>query len=230
MAAQYTGSSGHLEWQIINLHSDVVAMRTAGAIGITATYVTDEYGKSESTSTPLYGYLGNAQRSADNPGGFITMGVRLYNSTTGRFTSTDSVYGANANPYDYCSGNPVTCADTNGRDPHADLSAPLTHGFLQRASRLHKSTQKPPSRQYAGLGFPAVVHQNLFQTTLWDSISLRRARGMTSGIATTRSKAASMKTIAEELITNSGMTCSIFAQPMSLLNNATGWLGSTTIL
>jgi hypothetical protein len=43
------------------------------------------------------------------------MGVRLYDATTGRFTSVDPIVGGNANAYDYCSGDPVDCADTTGR-------------------------------------------------------------------------------------------------------------------
>jgi hypothetical protein len=43
------------------------------------------------------------------------MGVRLYNPTTGRFLSVDPIAGGNANPYEYCSGDPVNCYDLDGR-------------------------------------------------------------------------------------------------------------------
>jgi hypothetical protein len=43
------------------------------------------------------------------------MGVRLYNPTTGRFLSTDPIRGGNANPYEYCSGDPINCVDLDGR-------------------------------------------------------------------------------------------------------------------
>jgi hypothetical protein len=43
------------------------------------------------------------------------MGVRLYNPTTGRFLSVDPIAGGNANPYEYCSGDPVNCVDLDGR-------------------------------------------------------------------------------------------------------------------
>jgi hypothetical protein len=43
------------------------------------------------------------------------MGVRLYNPTTGRFLSTDPIAGGNANPYEYCSGDPINCYDLDGR-------------------------------------------------------------------------------------------------------------------
>lgn len=115
LAAIYTGAAGHLEWQITNLHGDVVAMRLGtGTAGLSATYVTDENGKTTSGG-PRYGYLGTAQRASDNPGGFTTMGVRIYNPVTARFLSVDPVYGGNANSYDYCSGDSVNCSDTTGQ-------------------------------------------------------------------------------------------------------------------
>jgi hypothetical protein len=43
------------------------------------------------------------------------MGVRLYNPATGRFLSVDPVPGGNANPYEYCWGDPVNCLDLDGR-------------------------------------------------------------------------------------------------------------------
>ncbi|WP_105971877.1 RHS repeat-associated core domain-containing protein [Streptomyces geranii] len=46
------------------------------------------------------------------------MGVRLFDPTTGRFLSRDAVYGGNANGYEYCSGNPVTCLDLSGLSKH----------------------------------------------------------------------------------------------------------------
>ena len=45
------------------------------------------------------------------------MGVRLYNPTLGRFLTTDPVVGGNANPYDYCTGDPINCTDLDGRSP-----------------------------------------------------------------------------------------------------------------
>jgi RHS repeat-associated protein len=114
VAAQYTGASPQLVWQVTNLHGDIVATRVAGSAGISTTNVTDEYGRPAATSTPRYGYLGDSQRSADNPGGLITMGVRLYNPSTGRFLTTDPVYGGGANAYAYPS-DPIDGRDTDGR-------------------------------------------------------------------------------------------------------------------
>ncbi|MFF2852043.1 RHS repeat-associated core domain-containing protein [Streptomyces sp. NPDC058001] len=39
------------------------------------------------------------------------MGIRLYDTSTGRFLSTDPVAGGNANAYDYCGAEPVGCTD-----------------------------------------------------------------------------------------------------------------------
>ncbi|GAA0447815.1 RHS repeat protein [Actinoplanes campanulatus] len=114
-AATYDGASNSLQWQISNLHGDIIATRNAGAAGITNAYITDEFGSPIDSTTPRYGYLGTAQRSSDNPGGLIAMGVRLYNPSTGRFLSVDPVYQGGANAYVYCSDDPVNCTDTSGQ-------------------------------------------------------------------------------------------------------------------
>jgi RHS repeat-associated protein len=72
------------------------------------------YGVPTASSTARYGYLGEDQRAHDNPGGLITMGVRLYNPVTGRFLSVDPTYRGGANAYVYCSADPVNCTDTTG--------------------------------------------------------------------------------------------------------------------
>ncbi|MFI5935384.1 RHS repeat-associated core domain-containing protein [Actinoplanes sp. NPDC051494] len=116
VAATYSSATGRLEWMITDLHGDVVATTADPAAGLTATYVYDEYGNPVTGGTgPRYGYLGEAQRSADNTAELITMGVRLYNPGTGRFLSVDPVYGGNANAYEYCTADPVNCRDFDGR-------------------------------------------------------------------------------------------------------------------
>ncbi|GIF10045.1 RHS repeat-associated core domain-containing protein [Actinoplanes teichomyceticus] len=108
-------SDSVVQWQIVNLHGDIVATRLPNTAGLAATYITDESGRPTTAGTkPRYGYLGAYQRSGDNAGGLITMGVRLYNPSTGRFLSTDPVYGGNANAYEYCNGDVVNCTDTTG--------------------------------------------------------------------------------------------------------------------
>ncbi|MET8358901.1 RHS repeat-associated core domain-containing protein [Micromonospora sp. NPDC005171] len=112
VAGLYIGSQARFEWQIADLHGDVVATVLDGSAGLAATYTLDEYGNA-STPGPRYGYLGNAQRSADNIGGFVTMGARLYNPSTGRFLSVDPIYGGNANSYIYPT-DPVNRSDPSG--------------------------------------------------------------------------------------------------------------------
>jgi RHS repeat-associated protein len=88
--------------------------RTSTSVNGTA----DEYGTPRDTATigqRRYGWIGTKQRAADTPGGLTLMGVRLYNPTTGRFLSVDPIAGGNANPYEYCSGDPVNCTDLDGR-------------------------------------------------------------------------------------------------------------------
>jgi hypothetical protein len=54
------------------------------------------------------------------------MGVRLYNSATGRFLSTDSVPGGNANPYVY-PADPLDKSDTSGKSWWRDSARWLTN-------------------------------------------------------------------------------------------------------
>ncbi|MFC9327372.1 RHS repeat-associated core domain-containing protein [Kitasatospora sp. NPDC057015] len=111
-----TTKTGDTVLQFTNIHGDV-NLQVPLAAGATPTAVdTDEYGNLKpGTATNRYGYLGAYQRASDTPSNVTLMGVRLYNPTTGRFLSTDPVYGGNANSYEYCSGDPVNCTDLDGR-------------------------------------------------------------------------------------------------------------------
>jgi RHS repeat-associated protein len=118
LAARWDSDSGQPEWQLRNLHGDLVASIRAGDQGLSSTSESTEYGVSrnpEDAGTQRYGWLGANQRAADTPAGIVLMGVRLYNPTTGRFLQTDPVYGGSANPYDYCSADPINCFDLDGR-------------------------------------------------------------------------------------------------------------------
>jgi RHS repeat-associated protein len=78
----------------------------------------DEFGvrpEGQQDSGERYGWLGAKQRSSEAFGGVILLGVRLYAPGLGRFLQNDPVDGGNANPYDYCSGDPVNCSDLDGK-------------------------------------------------------------------------------------------------------------------
>lgn len=59
-----------------------------------------------------YGWLGAHQRTT-TPIGITLMGARLYNPTTGLFTSTDPVYGGNETDFGY-PNDPINKQDTTG--------------------------------------------------------------------------------------------------------------------
>ncbi|MFJ5150034.1 RHS repeat-associated core domain-containing protein [Streptomyces sp. NPDC088353] len=109
-----TSATGDVELQFANLHGDVsVTLDTA----ITAPKVLlyDEFGVPVDGQAPQrYGWLGAKQRSGEALDGVILMGARLYSPALGRFLQTDPDPGGNANAYDYCSGDPVNCADLDG--------------------------------------------------------------------------------------------------------------------
>ncbi|NKX93045.1 hypothetical protein HF995_07110 [Sanguibacter hominis ATCC BAA-789] len=88
------------------------ATRTVAGLG-----VYDEYGNAitsgPSTGAVSYGWLGGKERAADSSG-LVLMGVRLYNSVTGLFTSVDPVEGGNETIYGY-PNDPVNKLDLDGR-------------------------------------------------------------------------------------------------------------------
>jgi RHS repeat-associated protein len=113
-----------LVWQIANMHGDISATLPASASMAIQISRPDEYGAG--TEQPRYGWLGSQQRAGDTPAGAYLMGVRLYNANTGRFLSTDSVYGGNANAYAYPT-DPVGDLDLDGRASYPKYSWALCH-------------------------------------------------------------------------------------------------------
>ncbi|HET9654968.1 MAG TPA: RHS repeat-associated core domain-containing protein, partial [Kineosporiaceae bacterium] len=106
-----------------NPHGDITATVTLPSTGNPSgvDYFSDymEYGAPSTgsrtgTGQLAYGWLGAAQRSADTPSGLILMGARLYDPTTGRFTSLDPVTGGNENAYTY-PNDPMGSADVSGK-------------------------------------------------------------------------------------------------------------------
>jgi RHS repeat-associated protein len=101
------------------MHGDIVAtaLDATTDTGIqTGSYSeSTEYGapRVAATATTGYGWLGSKKRSGDSLGGLILMGVRLYDSASGRFLSTDPVKGGNANAYVY-QADPVNKSDFTG--------------------------------------------------------------------------------------------------------------------
>ncbi|NUR02773.1 MAG: RHS repeat protein [Streptomyces sp.] len=110
-----TGATGAAVLQLTDIRGDVtVQLPLDTAIAPTA-FAYDEYGAAEgSTPATRYGSLGGQQRSSETPTGATLMGVRLYDSGTGRFLQVDPVVGGGANAYEYCGADPVGCTDLNG--------------------------------------------------------------------------------------------------------------------
>jgi RHS repeat-associated protein len=112
LVAVDTSSSTTL--QLVDLHGDVMATAVTGGTAPTATFTYSETGQVESGTPGAYGWLGGDERSSAAPGGQVLMGVRGYNSNTGRFSQVDSVVGGSANAYDYALQNPITNFDLGG--------------------------------------------------------------------------------------------------------------------
>ncbi|MGB8651593.1 MAG: RHS repeat-associated core domain-containing protein [Mycobacteriales bacterium] len=116
----HTTSSGAdaVALQLLDLSGSVVTTLddTAGAI-VNGISDYDPFGASAGgTPAPAkYGWLGGHQRAADDLGGLVLMGYRLYNPSTGRFLQTDPVAGGSANAYDYVYQDPINKFDLDGR-------------------------------------------------------------------------------------------------------------------
>jgi RHS repeat-associated protein len=109
-----TGAS----WLIVNLHGDFVAGMSDTGVGVAYTSEQNEYGQPRNAAdagSRRYGWLGAAQRAADNPAGLVLMGARLYNPATGRFLQQDPVYGGSCNTYEYACSDPQHSVDLDGR-------------------------------------------------------------------------------------------------------------------
>jgi RHS repeat-associated protein len=115
LVAMSTSSGTNL--QLVNLHGDVMAsVQPANDTAPAATYTYTEFGSNEPSggAPSRYGYLGGDQRSSTALGGTILMGMRGYNTASGRFDSADPIAGGSANAYDYAFQNPLTANDLTG--------------------------------------------------------------------------------------------------------------------
>jgi large repetitive protein len=129
-------AAGTVQLTVTDPHGDAPAQITlpisGDAVGIDSWAAWDEYGNPIDAATtgtsPLnpdgvtssalgggtgYGWLGGKERGLDSSG-LILMGARLYNPTTGAFTSLDPVAGGNSTAYAYPQ-DPINMFDLDGR-------------------------------------------------------------------------------------------------------------------
>ncbi len=114
--AATTSKTGDTVLQLTTIHGDVALQLPLDTTQAPTALDYDEYGNPRNTQNPTrYGWLGGKQRSTETLTGLTLMGIRLYNPTTGRFLSTDPVYGGNANAYEYVTADPINQYDLDGR-------------------------------------------------------------------------------------------------------------------
>nr|BFE61865.1 hypothetical protein GCM10020063_063910 [Dactylosporangium thailandense] len=80
-----TAGSGGITWRLTDVSGDVAGTVAAG-VGLDSTSEATEYGALRNPTqvgTVRYAWQGGARRAADQPGGIVLMGVRLYNPATG---------------------------------------------------------------------------------------------------------------------------------------------------
>ncbi|MFD3354742.1 DNRLRE domain-containing protein [Streptomyces fradiae] len=114
--AAVTGKTGDTVLQLSTVHGDVALQLPLDTTQAPIAQDTDEYGNPRAGQAPArYGWLGAKQRSSETLTGLTLMGVRLYNPRTGRFLSSDPVYGGSANAYEYGYADPVNKFDLDGK-------------------------------------------------------------------------------------------------------------------
>ncbi|MFY1698083.1 DNRLRE domain-containing protein [Solwaraspora sp. WMMA2101] len=118
MGGIWNSDNGQVTWRLANLHGDLVATINPDDVGLSATTDASEYGtprNPDAIGGERYGWLGAKQRASDPATGLILMGVRLYNTTTGRFLTVDPVYGGSCNAYEYTCADPLNKEDLDGK-------------------------------------------------------------------------------------------------------------------
>jgi RHS repeat-associated protein len=126
--------------EIADMHSDTATALTlddgaVSAVGAFSDY--DEYGRplagtaAADTGAVTYGWLGGQERATDDTTGLILMGVRLYNPSTGLFSSPDPVAGGNTTAYAYPQ-DPINKYDLDGK----------MWGWLKKARSIAKVVAK----------------------------------------------------------------------------------------
>ncbi|WP_157887900.1 RHS repeat-associated core domain-containing protein [Frondihabitans sp. PAMC 28766] len=143
--------TGAVTLELANMHGDIVAtaLDATTDTGIqTGSYnESTEYGidRTASTGSTSYGWLGSQKRSDNSLSGLVLMGVRLYDPNTGRFLSTDPIYGGNSNPYVY-PADPIGASDVSGKDESNTLKNTMGEG---RGGGSEEGTQAKAARAKA---------------------------------------------------------------------------------
>ncbi|MFF2778861.1 DNRLRE domain-containing protein [Streptomyces sp. NPDC058052] len=142
--AATTGNTGGTVLQLTNVHGDVALQLPLDTAEAPLVLDSDEYGAPRAGQPATrYHWLGGKQRSTETLTGLTLMGVRLYNAATGRFLSTDPVYGGSANSYEYTYADPVNKYDLDGRWVwwFGSISRPVRLTNNQRALFAHPKRQ-----------------------------------------------------------------------------------------
>jgi RHS repeat-associated protein len=115
LAAIQSSATG-VEFELVNLHGDVVATADDDPASTAPKKVkgADEFGVPTGALTRRYAWLGARQRRTELATGVIQMGARIYVPAIGRFTAPDPVEGGSANDYDYADQDPVNNFDLAG--------------------------------------------------------------------------------------------------------------------
>ncbi|MBB1257627.1 DNRLRE domain-containing protein [Streptomyces alkaliterrae] len=114
--AATTGKTGDTVLQLSTIHGGIALQLPLDTTEPPAALDNDEYGNPrEGQQATRYGWLGAKKRSTESLSGLSLMGVRLYDSTIGRFLSLDPIYGGNANGYEYVNADPLNRYDLDGK-------------------------------------------------------------------------------------------------------------------
>ncbi|MFJ4940630.1 DNRLRE domain-containing protein [Streptomyces pseudovenezuelae] len=138
-----TSASGDTVLQLTDLQGDVTVQLPLDASKAVIAQAYDEYGTPEdSTASARYGWLGGQQRSTDTVTGAVLMGVRLYDTTAGRFLSRDPVTGGNCNAYEYTCADPVNSTDLSGKYIDPTPALPRCRSFVDYLGNNYKTQVK----------------------------------------------------------------------------------------
>ncbi|WP_457464586.1 RHS repeat-associated core domain-containing protein [Streptomyces sp. TE5632] len=114
--AATTTKTGDTVLQLTTIHGDVALQLPLDTGQAPVALDGDEYGNPRpGQQATRYNWLGAKQRSSETLTGLTLMGVRLYSPVTGRFLSTDPVYGGNATAYNYVYADPLNKYDLDGK-------------------------------------------------------------------------------------------------------------------